>query len=93
MSGIVRKKTEPCFLHPADFLCDFKSHRPCITASVHLSLQEIVRFWLEKGVDGFRMDAVKHILEAKHLRDEPQVDPQQDPVSLLISAHIPLILG
>ncbi|CAB1338432.1 unnamed protein product [Coregonus sp. 'balchen'] len=40
---------------------------------------EIVRFWLEKGVDGFRMDAVKHILEAKHLRDEPQVDPQQDP--------------
>jgi hypothetical protein len=38
------------------------------------------------------MDAVKHILEAKHLRDEPQVDPQQDPVSI-ISAHIPLIVG
>ncbi|XP_035656989.1 neutral and basic amino acid transport protein rBAT [Oncorhynchus keta] len=46
---------------------------------VRREMTEIVRFWLEKGVDGFRMDAVKHILEAKHLRDEPQVDPQQDP--------------
>lgn len=27
------------------------------------------------------MDAVKHMLEATHLRNEPQVDPDQDPVS------------
>lgn len=44
--------------------------------------QDIIHFWLEKGVDGFRMDAVKHILEAEHLRDEPQVDPNKPPVSV-----------
>ncbi|XP_051506922.1 neutral and basic amino acid transport protein rBAT-like isoform X2 [Myxocyprinus asiaticus] len=39
----------------------------------------IIHFWLQKGVDGFRMNAVKHMLEATHLRNEPQVDPDQDP--------------
>lgn len=48
-------------------------------------VQDIIRFWLEKGVDGFRMDAVKHILEAAHLRDEPQVDPNKPPVSVASS--------
>lgn len=43
--------------------------------------QDLIHFWLEKGVDGFRMDAVKHVLEADHLRDEPQVDPNKPPVS------------
>lgn len=47
-----------------------------------LSLQDLISFWLEKGVDGFRMDAVKHMLEAAHLRDEPQVDPDKPPVSV-----------
>lgn len=46
-----------------------------------LSSQDILHFWLGKGVDGFRMDAVKHLLEATHLRDEPQVDPNKPPVS------------
>ncbi|KAL0983846.1 hypothetical protein UPYG_G00133510 [Umbra pygmaea] len=46
---------------------------------VRNEMTDIIRFWLEKGVDGFRMDAVKHMLEAKHLRNEPQVDPSQDP--------------
>ncbi|KAK2896612.1 hypothetical protein Q8A67_011100 [Cirrhinus molitorella] len=42
-------------------------------------MTDIIQFWLKKGVDGFRMDAVKHMLEATHLRNEPQVDPNQDP--------------
>lgn len=33
------------------------------------------------------MDAVKHILEAAHLRDEPQVDPNKPPVSVT-SLHL-----
>ncbi|XP_068184339.1 amino acid transporter heavy chain SLC3A1 isoform X2 [Antennarius striatus] len=43
---------------------------------------DIINFWLKKGVDGFRMDAVKHLLEAPHLRDEPQVDPKKPPESV-----------
>uniref|UniRef100_A0A8C1LDI1 Amino acid transporter heavy chain SLC3A1 n=1 Tax=Cyprinus carpio TaxID=7962 RepID=A0A8C1LDI1_CYPCA len=42
-------------------------------------MTDIIHFWLKKGVDGFRMDAVKHMLEAAHLRNEPQVDTDQDP--------------
>ncbi|KAK2092425.1 hypothetical protein P7K49_028953 [Saguinus oedipus] len=42
-------------------------------------LAEIIRFWLTKGVDGFSFDAVKFLLEAKHLRDEIQVNKTQIP--------------
>uniref|UniRef100_A0A3B1KAR1 Amino acid transporter heavy chain SLC3A1 n=1 Tax=Astyanax mexicanus TaxID=7994 RepID=A0A3B1KAR1_ASTMX len=42
-------------------------------------MTDIIHFWLKKGVDGFRMDAIKHMLEATHLRNEPQVDPNQPP--------------
>ena len=52
-------------------------------------MQDIIRFWLDKGVDGFRMDAVKHILEAPHLRDEPQVNASQPPVS---GSRLPFLL-
>ena len=31
------------------------------------------------------MDAVKHLLEAAHLRDEPQVDQEKPPVSVASS--------
>ena len=31
----------------------------------------VLRFWLERGVDGFRIDAIHHLIEADHLRDNP----------------------
>ncbi|XP_012873427.1 PREDICTED: neutral and basic amino acid transport protein rBAT [Dipodomys ordii] len=40
-------------------------------------IKEIMKFWLAKGVDGFSFDAVKFLLEAKHLRDEIQVNKSQ----------------
>lgn len=46
---------------------------------VHEEIKEILRFWLTKGVDGFSFDAVKFLLEAKHLRDEIQVNKTQIP--------------
>ncbi|KAM3863199.1 amino acid transporter heavy chain SLC3A1 [Diretmus argenteus] len=60
-----------CYLH--QFLkeqpdLNFKNPHVC------REMIDIIDFWLKKGVDGFRMDAVKHLLEATHLRDEPQVD-------------------
>lgn len=46
---------------------------------VREELKEIVRFWLRKGVDGIRVDAVLHFLEDTiHWRDEPQ-DPAWRP--------------
>ena len=34
-------------------------------------MTDVLDFWLEKGVDGFRVDAVPFIGEAVHLRNEP----------------------
>jgi alpha-glucosidase len=30
-----------------------------------------LRFWLDKGADGFRLDAVPHLMEDPEFRDEP----------------------
>ncbi|XP_008048416.1 neutral and basic amino acid transport protein rBAT isoform X2 [Carlito syrichta] len=46
---------------------------------VQEEIKEIMQFWLAKGVDGFSFDAVKFLLEAKHLRDEIQVNKTQIP--------------
>lgn len=46
---------------------------------VQEEIREIIQFWLTKGVDGFSFDSVKFLLEAKHLRDEAQVDKNQPP--------------
>ncbi len=35
------------------------------------AMQGVVRFWLERGVDGFRLDAVNLILKDDELRDDP----------------------
>ncbi|MFO1431653.1 MAG: alpha-amylase family glycosyl hydrolase [Candidatus Competibacteraceae bacterium] len=35
------------------------------------TLCENLRFWLRRGVDGFRIDAIDMLVEDKHLRDNP----------------------
>jgi alpha-glucosidase len=45
---------------------------------VHAAFREIMRFWLKKGVDGFRVDVMWHLLKDAHLRDNP-TNPHYDP--------------
>ena len=45
---------------------------------VILALIDVIDFWLKKGVDGFRIDAVQYSFEAQHFRDEYAVDPNID---------------
>jgi alpha-glucosidase len=39
--------------------------------AVEAAMFDIVRFWLDRGVDGFRVDAAHYILKDPHLRDNP----------------------
>lgn len=46
---------------------DLNFHNP----EVQDAVLETVRFWLERGVDGFRLDTVNHYFHDKLLRDNP----------------------
>lgn len=46
---------------------------------VRQALVDILRFWLDRGVDGFRVDAVAHLVEDDKFRDEP-TRPGYDPL-------------
>ena len=35
------------------------------------AMQGVLRFWLERGVDGFRLDALDRLLKDPELRDDP----------------------
>jgi alpha-glucosidase len=35
------------------------------------AMQDVVRFWLDRGVDGFRIDAIDRLLKDPGLRDDP----------------------
>lgn len=43
-------------------------------------MKNVLRFWLEKGASGFRMDAVNFLFEFEDFRDEPIRNPE-DPLS------------
>ncbi|XP_053664378.1 maltase 1-like [Anopheles marshallii] len=48
---------------------------------------EILRFWMERGASGFRVDAINHMFEDDLFRDEPINDPS-DPLSYGYTHHI-----
>src|SRR2546423_2810360 len=35
------------------------------------AMQEVVRFWLDRGADGFRLDAIDRLIKDDRLRDDP----------------------
>jgi alpha-glucosidase len=40
-------------------------------AEVRAAMLDVLRFWLARGVDGFRVDAIHHLFEDEGLRDNP----------------------
>ena len=42
-------------------------------------MQDVLRFWLERGVDGYRIDAIDRLLKDPQLRDDP---PATEPFGL-----------
>jgi alpha-glucosidase len=54
---------------------DLNFHEP----AVQDALLETVRFWLERGVDGFRLDTVNYYFHDKKLRDNPAMPRGRKP--------------
>jgi alpha-glucosidase len=60
------------------YLCQFCGNLPDLNfrnEKVHIEMKKILRYWLDKGMDGIRIDALKHIYESEKLQDEPMINP------------------
>ncbi|KAJ4433394.1 hypothetical protein ANN_15653 [Periplaneta americana] len=52
-------------------------------------MKDVLRFWMNKGVDGFRVDAVPYLFEDPELKDEPlSGDPNAQPGEAAYLSHI-----
>jgi alpha-glucosidase len=48
------------------------------------AMQDVLRFWLERGADGYRIDAIDRLLKDPLLRDDP---PAAEPYGLPVGEH------
>ncbi|XP_069688710.1 maltase 2-like isoform X2 [Periplaneta americana] len=59
------------------YLHQFAKEQPDLNfrnPAVKEEMLDVMRFWLEQGVDGFRVDAMPHLFEDGELRDEPAIN-------------------
>ena len=57
---------------------------------VRREMADVLRFWLERGVDGFRIDVVHHLVEDAAFRDNPpntRFEQGMRPSHALLSTH------
>ena len=70
------------------FQINFTSNHNDTLDNYDFSFQNVIRFWLEKGVDGFRVDAVPYLFEDPELKDEPlSGDPNSLPTEAGYLVH------
>ncbi len=78
------EKTDQCYLH--SFLPeqpDLNWHNPQVRDAIY----DAMHFWLRRGVDGFRLDAIFVLLKDTRFRDEPpnpHFDPAKDPPKMAL---------
>ncbi len=66
------------------YLHNFLSSQPQLNVhdvEVQDALLEVARFWLDRGVDGFRIDALNFAMHDPQLRDNPPAAPTNRPRS------------
>lgn len=49
-------------------------------------MKDVLTFWMDRGVEGFRVDAILHLFDDKNLRDKPKSNipniPEDEHLSL-----------
>ncbi len=66
------------------YLHDFLSEQPDLNywnPAVQDAILEVARFWLDRGVDGFRLDVINHVFHDRELRDNPPFGPAETPAT------------
>ena len=61
------------------YLHNFAATQPDLNlhnTEVQNALLDVARFWLERGVDGFRLDAINFAMHDPQLRDNPPAPPE-----------------
>jgi alpha-glucosidase len=61
------------------FLHNFLTSQPDLNlhhVPVQDALLDVARFWLKRGVDGFRLDTINFYFADKYLRDNPSLPPE-----------------
>jgi alpha-glucosidase len=61
-------RTQQCYYHA--FLVqqpDLNWRNPDVRNAIY----DVMRFWLRKGIDGFRVDVIWHLIKDDHFRDNP----------------------
>ena len=56
--------------------------------AIKQEMKDILKFWTDKGVDGFRMDAVPFLFEDQEFKDEPLSGKTDDPEDYNYLNHI-----
>ncbi|WP_114779584.1 alpha-amylase family glycosyl hydrolase [Botryobacter ruber] len=56
---------------------------------VQQAMLDVMRFWLDKGVDGFRVDVMWHMIKDSQLRDNPP-NPDYNPLELPYRQLLPI---
>ncbi|XP_049537638.1 uncharacterized protein LOC125952287 [Anopheles darlingi] len=73
------------------YLHQFTAQQPDLNfrnPAVVEEMKQVLRFWLRKGVAGFRIDAINHLFEVEDFRDEPETGTDRDPLSYGFTHHI-----
>jgi oligo-1,6-glucosidase len=66
---------------------DLNWENPEIVKDVH----EMVKWWLDKGIDGFRVDAINHIGKAEGFPDDPHPEDQSHNTGYPLFANLPKV--
>jgi alpha-glucosidase len=64
------------------YLHNFLPEQPDLNfwdATVQAEILDIARFWLDRGVDGFRLDVVNYYFHDRELRDNPPAERRRTP--------------
>ncbi|XP_011314711.1 alpha-glucosidase-like [Fopius arisanus] len=75
----------------AYYLHQFAPQQPDLNyryENLRREMENVLRFWLDRGVDGFRIDAVNHVFEIQSLQDEPLSGDTNDPNNYGYLDHI-----